>query len=456
MVSYLLAQITTMPSALVQAAPAPVLTAPTASVDEVLAPYIYVFYAAFIVAYLFTPIMRQIALYYGIIDQPDLIRKLHSSPVAYLGGVAVFLGWLAGMAISQFLTVHRLDAGLNHLRIPVPVVLAAGTIVILGLWDDVRKAPPWLKIVVQVLAALVLLYSGIGTHCTQPVFSPIMNRLARHYTWNADLYQAFVTVTSGLFTIALVVGCCNATNLMDGLDGLCGGVTAVIAAGFVFLAVHMAMYGINKDANSDGMRVVLGLALLGGVLGFVPFNFNPASIFLGDTGSMFIGFSCATLIVMMAESEPKWFLAAMVMFALPVLDTSLAFARRWVNHRPLFSADRHHFHHQLVARGFSVKQTVIISYGLAICFVLLGAAIVFIRTRYAVAVYLVVFGSIIVAAYKMGMVHETARIVTRRPLGADAATVTPAVAASASVLEIRESSDEDAKNQPDPVVATGV
>jgi UDP-GlcNAc:undecaprenyl-phosphate GlcNAc-1-phosphate transferase len=186
------------------------------------------------------------------------------------------------------------------------------------------------------------------------------------------------------------------------------------------------------------MRVVLGLALLGAVLGFVPFNFNPASIFMGDTGSMFIGFAFATLVAMMAEEKPRWFLAAMVMFALPVLDTTLAFARRWVNRRPLFSADRHHFHHQLVARGYTVKQTVIISYGLALGFVMLGAAIVFIRTRYAVAVYLVVFGSIIVAAYKMGMVHEKPRVVTRRPLGTDALAAATNLVEPSQVLEIRD------------------
>src|SRR6201999_2314921 len=106
---------------------------------------------------------------------------------------------------------------------------------------------------------------------------------------------------------------------------------------------------------------------------------------------MFIGFSCATLILSMAELQSKWFLSAMVMFALPVLDTMLAFARRYVNRRPLFSADRHHFHHQLVARGFTVRQTVVMSYALSICFVLLGAAITFIRTRFAVAIYMVVF-----------------------------------------------------------------
>jgi hypothetical protein len=96
----------------------------------------------------------------------------------------------------------------------------------------------------------------------------------------------------------------------------------------------------------------------------------------------------------------------MVMFALPILDTALAFARRWMNGRPVFSPDKQHFHHQLVARGFTVKQTVLISYGLAIFFGLLGTAMVFVRLRYTAAIYLVVFGSIIVAAYKMGMIHE--------------------------------------------------
>lgn len=391
----------------------------SASVDDVLSPYVYVFYAAFLVSFFFTPIMRQVALYYHIIDQPDMVRKLHSSPVAYLGGVAVFLGWLAGLAISQFLNVHRPDAGLIHLHVPVPILAGGAMIVMLGLWDDVRRVKPGVKIAVQVLAALALLYGGIGSHAIEPVLAPVRLRLIHFYGWDPGWYDTFTLIASGLLTVFLVVACCNATNLMDGLDGLCGGVSAVIAAGFVFLAVHMAMYGQTTAANTDGMRVVLGLALLGAVLGFVPFNFNPASIFMGDTGSMFIGFAFASLIAMMAEEKPKWFLAAMVMFALPVLDTALAFARRWVNGRPLFSADRHHFHHQLVARGFTVKQTVSISYGLAFGFALLGAAIVFIRTRYAVAVYLVVFGSIIVAAYKMGMVHEKPRVVTRRALGAD-------------------------------------
>src|SRR5437667_9381318 len=129
-----LAQATTMMAEGVAGAAAAATSQPVASAtaDEVLSPYVYVFYAAFLVAFFFTPIMRQIALYYGIIDQPDLVRKLHTSPVAYLGGVAVFLGWLAGLAISQFANVHRPDSDLLHLKVPVSILVAAAMIVILG------------------------------------------------------------------------------------------------------------------------------------------------------------------------------------------------------------------------------------------------------------------------------------------------------------------------------------
>jgi UDP-GlcNAc:undecaprenyl-phosphate GlcNAc-1-phosphate transferase len=141
----------------------------TATPDEVLSPYIYVFIVAWSVAFVMTPVMQSIAMYYHIIDEPDLVRKLHSSPVAYLGGVAVFLGWLAGLAVTQFLHIHRIDPTLLHLHVPVSVVLASSMIVILGLFDDIHKTRPWIKIGTQVLAALVLLYSHIGTHCTEVV-----------------------------------------------------------------------------------------------------------------------------------------------------------------------------------------------------------------------------------------------------------------------------------------------
>src|SRR4051812_3625522 len=412
------------------------------SADEVVSPYIYVFYAAFLVSFAFTPIMQTVASYYGIIDEPDNKRKMHNTAVAYLGGVAVFLGWITGLAVSQFLQLHRAEPGLlPHLRVPFSIIVGASVIVLLGLWDDTRHIKPSVKIAGQVFAALCLLFEGVGLRCTQPLLVPIANRLELYlglsivgHAW----LNWVIMGSSALLVVFLVVGCCNATNLMDGLDGLCGGVTAIIAAGFLFLAIHLAMFGGVMSSNDDALRVVLGLALLGAVLGFIPYNFNPASIFMGDTGSMFLGFSCATLIILLAQERSKWFLAAMVMFALPVLDTALAFARRYVNGRPIFSADRFHFHHQLVSRGLTVKRTVVIIYAIATAFALLGAAVVFMRTRYAVAIYLVVFGSIIVTAYKMGMVHEKPRIVKRSSLNSEDDSVTASVD-QAGVIEISDS-----------------
>jgi UDP-GlcNAc:undecaprenyl-phosphate GlcNAc-1-phosphate transferase len=397
----------------------------TLTADDVLSPYIYVFYAAFIVSFIFTPVMRSIAMYYGIVDRPDRIRKLHKEPVAYLGGLAVFLGWLAGLAMSQFLYTHRSGPGLpDHVIVRFSIVASACMIVALGMVDDLRSLPPKMKILGQIAAAQVLLSAGVGTKVSYHFLDPIVIRIVAtcpSLSWLLEphFYANLALVISILITTCVVVFCCNATNLMDGLDGLCGGVTAIIASGLLFLAVYLGMTGAGSNTNWDALRVVLGLALLGGVLGFVPYNFNPASIFMGDTGSMFLGFSCATLIVLMGDREGRWFLAAGVMFSLPILDTTLAFARRYVNGRPLFSADKFHFHHQLVARGFSVRGAVLTSYGLATFFTIAGAAVVVLRERYVVGFYLVLFGYIMVAAVKIGMVHEKTVVVQRRPLGAD-------------------------------------
>jgi UDP-GlcNAc:undecaprenyl-phosphate/decaprenyl-phosphate GlcNAc-1-phosphate transferase len=412
--------------------------------DSVLSPYVYVFIAAYLLSFVMTPIMRRVAEYYGVIDKPDP-RKMHSQPVAYLGGVAVFIGWVGGLAISQFTGMHYWSAAWNnlpvahHILVYPQIVIAAFMIVALGLWDDLRSINPKLKIIGQIAAAVVLIAGHVGTHSTEPLLRPIFLRFA---LWGHPLPAGLIVhFTSCALIIGLVVFCCNATNLMDGLDGLCGGVTAIIAGGYVFLVVNLAINLGTVDVNLNGLRIVLALALLGAVLGFVPFNFNPASIFMGDTGSMFLGFALAVLILLMAEVDSRWLLASLVMFALPVLDTSLAFARRMVNKRPVFSADKHHFHHQLVSRGMTVRRAVVVSYALAIAFTVMGALIVFLRTRFAVCVYMVTFGSIVVAAYKMGMVHERTVVVEGgKTLGAGE-VMTPTTMEPGAVMEIRDKNE---------------
>lgn len=422
----------------------------TPTADQVLAPYVWCFYAAFLVAFVFTPVMRSIAIYYGIIDRPDLVRKLHREPVAYLGGVAVFMGWLAGMTMTQFSSMHVIEPTLDdRLRVPLAIIASAFIIVVLGMWDDIKHISPRLKIAGQLMAGVVLLSAGIGVDITKFFVENIAIRLDSRLgiPMPPDFVQWVVWFSSGALTLGLVVFCCNASNLMDGLDGLCGGVTGIIAAGFLFLAIIIGTYiggdfpdrdALAERVNLDGLRVVIALSLLGGVLGFIPYNFNPASIFMGDTGSMFLGFACALLMIMLGSVDGKWLLAGMVMFALPVLDTSLAFARRFVAGRAFFSPDRHHFHHQLVQRGLSVKKAVLVSYALTTFFVVCGILIVYMRTRYAVAFYMVLFGCVIVAAYKMGMIHERIIVEKAGKIEQSGSQMTSEPVSTEGVLEIRK------------------
>jgi UDP-GlcNAc:undecaprenyl-phosphate GlcNAc-1-phosphate transferase len=373
---------------------------------------------------------------------------MHTVPVAYLGGVAVFVGWLAGLAMSQFTVLHRSEVGwpTTYPVVKFSIVIGGLIIVVLGLWDDTVGIKPFVKIGGQIFAALFLLWDGVGLEASKPILQAALQKFIQipgvlRIVFNnvhPVVPDWLIIAGSSVMVVGVIVICCNASNLMDGLDGLCGGVTAIIAAGFLIVAVHLAMVGGGINTNWDALRVILGLALLGAVLGFVPYNFNPASIFMGDTGSMLLGYACGTMIILLAQQQAKWGLAAMVIFALPILDTTLAFARRWLKGRPIFEADRQHFHHQLVGRGFTVKQTVLISYGLSIFFALLGISMVFMRTRYTVAIYLVTFGYVIVAAYKMGMVHERPRVVRRDELGAKSAGASTAVIEPATVLEITD------------------
>src|SRR3974377_2261603 len=175
--------------------------------DEVLSPYVYVFYASYLIAWAFTPIMRSVAIYYGIVDQPDQLRKMHKTPVAYLGGVALFLGWISGLAMSQFLTLHRNAPGLTHVVISTGIVAGACIVLLLGLWDDLRKINPWVKISGQVAAAAMVLSSGLGLHLTQRFFEPVFVRTGIYLDWQPtkQALEVIVQLTSGALVVALGV-----------------------------------------------------------------------------------------------------------------------------------------------------------------------------------------------------------------------------------------------------------
>jgi UDP-GlcNAc:undecaprenyl-phosphate GlcNAc-1-phosphate transferase len=197
-----------------------------------------------------------------------------------------------------------------------------------------------------------------------------------------------------------VLGATNSLNLLDGLDGLCGGVTAIITIAMLLLAVHLATWGASEIR--DPVRIIVCLALVGGVCGFLPFNRAPAKIFMGDAGSMLLGFVVAAIMMLFAKAFPRWWAASLVVFGLPILDTAVALARRWLNKRPLFVSDRGHIYDQMIDRGIPIKKTVIICYVLAGIYAFIGVAMSQIRTRYAIIVYLAVSVMSAIVVWKKG------------------------------------------------------
>jgi UDP-GlcNAc:undecaprenyl-phosphate GlcNAc-1-phosphate transferase len=421
------------------ASPAYDAAQPAYSVSELLTPYMPVFYTSFLITLILTPIMRALAHRHGVVDDPDGKRKVHTQPIAYLGGVSIFLGWLSGVVISVVLRPHNADQLLlNNIQIPPGVLLGAAVVVLFGLMDDVYSLSPKIKLAGQFLAGLLLILPGalgLGNDFflgMQKSASGAINHTgpawmlldpAIHYGFLPPqlppllIYGA--VVFSSLVCICIIIAACNATNLLDGLDGLCSGVTGVMSIGYLVLAVYLAAQVVPFAGGSpiDPTRLTLSLALLGAVLGFLPFNFNPASIFMGDTGSMFLGYICGTMILLFGQNGSfRWFLSAIIMFGLPMMDTFLAIVRRKLNGKPIFSPDSNHFHHFLVRRGLTVRRAVLLSYLVAAIFVSFALVIVIVPTRLAIGIYLVLFGWIVVAAFKMGMIFQNAPQATNQTL----------------------------------------
>jgi UDP-GlcNAc:undecaprenyl-phosphate GlcNAc-1-phosphate transferase len=351
---------------------------------EIAAAYWPVLAVAFVVSLAMAPVCRAVAIRRNIVDRPDDWLKPHKKPIPYLGGVAIFLGWAAGLIAGAWWVGRVVPEGVERVgltdRVLVGVLLGGAAIMGLGLFDDLRLASPRTKLIGTALVALLLVLFGIGDTFIGDILRTMGVRLSTRDRWVEYAYTVPIT-------FFIVIGACNATNLLDGLDGLCSGVLSIIALGFLVLAAHMATYG--NWGPDDARRMIITLAMMGGALGFLPYNRNPATIFMGDAGSMLLGFTAAVMILMFAEAQKaKWMLGAVVVMGLPIADMCLTLARRWRAQRPLMLGDRSHFYDQLRDRGHSVRQVVIVSYGLAAVYAAAGCLVtIFFRTLYAVALF---------------------------------------------------------------------
>ena len=343
---------------------------------------------SWVVALAATWLCKKIALKLGIVDKPDAFVKTHKEPVAYLGGVGILAGLTVGI-LAGIVLLKDLETFDKSLRWLLGILAGAGIACFVGLVDDILDIRPWQKFLGQFIAAITLLVVGIypGLHYTTEYF-------------NVSLSPTMEFTLGVPIVIIFVLGATNSLNLLDGLDGLCGGVTAIITVAMLLLSIHRATWGFSE--TGDPVRIIVCLGLVGGVLGFLPFNRHPAKIFMGDAGSMLLGFVAAALMILFAEQVPRWWMASIIIFGLPILDTATALVRRFINKKPLFVSDRGHIYDQLIDRGISLKKTVGICYGLAGLYAFIGLAISQIRTRYAVVVYVAVFAISALVIWKKG------------------------------------------------------
>ncbi len=294
--------------------------------------YYGVFLVGFFVTLGCTPFIRRLANKIGAVDLPNQ-RKVHKEPMPRLGGMAIYLGFVAAALL------------LVDLSNKVIGLLLGGTIIlILGIIDDVRGISPKTKLMGQAAAALVVIAFGIKIQFITNPFDSLI----------------FLGSLSIPITLLWLVGVTNAVNLIDGLDGLASGISAIALFTFSYIAYTNQQFTVS----------LLTFLLAGCIIGFLRYNFYPATIFLGDSGSMFLGFNIAALAVfgLLKGVTLVALVIPLTILGVPIFDTFFAIVRRRREHQPIFKADKKHIHHRLLNRGLSHWQAVLIIYLISLCF----------------------------------------------------------------------------------------
>jgi UDP-GlcNAc:undecaprenyl-phosphate GlcNAc-1-phosphate transferase len=353
-----------------------------------IAPYFVGFLAAFALSIGLTYVVRRAARRYELFD-PVSDRKIHTAPIPRVGGIAVFgAAALALLIVSALLGKSSHILGGPGLR---AIVLGASAMHLLGLWDDLRPMPARYKLLGQVVVAVAVFAAGVRvTTLSLPLFGVV----------------EFGNVVGLLFTVFWLVGITNAFNLIDGLDGLASGAA-------LFALTTMFVVGIVNGQNGSGL---VTLVVAGSVLGFLLYNWHPASIFLGDSGSLFLGFTLAGLGLLSSQKGSTVVAVAIpvVSLGLPVLDTALAIARRFLRGQPIFSADRGHIHHRLLGLGHSPRDVALLMYGACAVFALSGMLLV--NNSMFVALFLTIVGlgfGVWLQKMRFHEFEELARVVRR-------------------------------------------
>ena len=291
---------------------------------------------AFFFALVATPFIRDAAQRHGVVDRPGL-RKIHTRPIPRVGGVAVALAYTAALGFVYFAPYRNVSIDIPGLLAAVlPLAPAAAVILLTGLLDDLVGLRPWQKLLGQIVAAAMAHYMGFGVHAIRGYELPEWISLPVTVLWLA--------------------GCANAVNLVDGMDGLAAGVG-------LFSSLTILLAALTHQS----MELALVTAPLAGSLaGFLRYNFNPASVFLGDSGSLLVGFliGCYGAYWSQKSATILAMTAPLMALAFPLVEVSISMARRWIRGQGIFTADQQHIHHQLLRQGLTPRRAALLVYGL--------------------------------------------------------------------------------------------
>lgn len=339
-----------------------------------------------------TPVIRSLALRYRIGDYPDA-RKIHTRFIPRMGGLGIIMGTVLSLtATADFHPFIFHSTPFNLWGIALGLLM----IILVGVYDDIKGIGSFGKLFIQFIAASIVISSGLQINFISLPF----------------VGQIPLGLLNLPLTLLWIVGITNAFNLLDGLDGLAVGVSAIVSATFFCFGIYY----------NDTMLVVVSASLFFSCIGFLFYNFHPASIFMGDTGSLFLGFllSCISLRVLHLQSAPESYVSSLVVIitlAVPLVDTSVAFFRRIKKRMHPLKADKEHIHHRLMDLGLTHRQTVAVHYAISILAGVIATTIIFVDQLYAVILTLVVAVAVIYSIRRLGYLEEmTANAGTSKPI----------------------------------------
>lgn len=315
------------------------------------------------IAYAATPFVKQWAERVKAIDVPKDNRRVHKTPTPLLGGLAIYFACIIGMLL--FVSLDKKILG---------VLAGATLIVVCGYFDDIKPLSPKTKFAVQIIAAVIVMYCGVR-----------IDRVTNPFQF---IYKAN-WIELGIFaypiTLLWIVGLTNAFNLIDGLDGLAAGVSAISSVTLLTVALLIG--------PGDYYIIVLTAILAGSILGFLPYNFNPAKIFMGDTGAMFLGYMLSVISVMgvLKSATALSMLVPIFAMGLPIFDTLFAMIRRFASGKSMVEGDKGHLHHRLLAKGYSQKKAVLTLYSVSAVLGIGAVALVETKLKTAYILVFVVF-----------------------------------------------------------------